>query len=258
MNNEKGIIIMAGGLGKRMKSNLPKVLHPFHKIPMLIRIIRQAKQLNPKKILIVVGKYKQIIEDIILDWENNMNGLEFVIQEPANGTGHAIQCCVDSIVKNNLSQVLILNGDNPLIKSETMRQMFNELNINNFKCNIMTTFLENPTGNGRIILDEKNNNFIKIIEEKDCNEEEKQIKLVNCGLYVFESQILIDNIVKLNNNNAQKEYYLTDVMEIIKNNTNTQIGYVIHPKNKQYELIGINTKEHLEQFEKDALNNNWV
>ena len=101
-------------------------------------------------------------------------------------------------------------------------------------------------------------NFNKIIEEKDCNEEEKKIDLVNSGLYCFNSHVLVDNIMKLNNNNAQNEYYLTDVMEIIKNNTKTNIDYIIHPKNKQYELIGINTKEHLEEFERDALNNNWV
>ena len=255
-NNKNGIIIMAGGLGKRMKSKIPKVLHLFHNIPMLIRIIRQAKKLIPHKILIVVGKYKHIIEKTIIKWENNLNGIQFVMQEPANGTGHAIQCCVPDIKKYDLSKVLILNGDNPLIKSETMIKMFNKLNEKN-NCCIMTTHLDKPQGNGRIILD-KNSIFNKIIEEKDCNEEEKKIDLVNSGLYCFNSHVLVDNIMKLNNNNAQNEYYLTDVMEIIKNNTKTNIDYIIHPKNKQYELIGINTKEHLEEFEKDALNHNWV
>ena len=82
--------------------------------------------------------------------------------------------------------------------------------------------------------------------------------MVNSGLYCFNSHVLVDNIMKLNNNNAQNEYYLTDVMEIIKNNTKTNINYIIHPKDKQYELIGVNTKEHLEEFEKDAVHNNWV
>ena len=151
-----GVIIMAGGLGKRMRSTVPKVLHLFHNIPMLIRIIREAKKINPSKILIVVGKYKDIIEKTIIEWENNMKGITFVIQEPANGTGHAIQCCVPDIKKYNLSQVLILNGDNPLIKSETMIKMINQLNDKN-KCCIMTTYLDRPYGNGRIILDKNNN-----------------------------------------------------------------------------------------------------
>lgn len=255
--SNNGVIIMAGGLGKRMRSTVPKVLHLFHNIPMLIRIIREAKKINPSKILIVVGKYKDIIEKTIIEWENNMKGITFVIQEPANGTGHAIQCCVPDIKKYNLSQVLILNGDNPLIKSETMIKMINQLNDKN-KCCIMTTYLDRPYGNGRIILDKNNNIFNKIVEEKDCNDEEKKIKLVNSGLYSFNSYVLVDNIMKLNNNNAQNEYYLTDVMEIIKNNTKTNINYIIHPKDKQYELIGVNTKEHLEEFEKDAIHNNWV
>ena len=148
---------MAGGLGKRMKSTIPKVLHLFHSIPMLIRIIRQAKKLIPHKILIVVGKYKDIIEKTIIKWENNLNGIQFVMQEPANGTGHAIQCCIPDIKNYDLSQVLILNGDNPLIKSETMIKMFNKLNEKN-NCCIMTTYLDKPYGNGRIILD-KNSEF---------------------------------------------------------------------------------------------------
>ena len=249
-----GIIIMAGGLGKRMKSTLPKVLHPLCGIPMLIRIIRKAKELKPKKILIVVGKYKNIIEETIIKWENNMNGLEFVIQEPANGTGHAIQCCVNSIKKNNLTQVLILNGDNPLIKKETMKSMF--YNLSGKKCCIMISYFDNPHGCGRIILDNKK--LIKIVEEKDCNNEQKNINLVNCGVYAFKSNILINNIMKLKNNNSQNEYYLTDLMEIIKDNENCDINYIIHPKDKQYELIGVNTKEALEQLELDTIYNNWL
>ena len=119
----------------------------------------------------------------------------------------------------------------------------------------MTTVIDNPTGCGRII--KNNNKFVKIVEDKDCSKEEKLIKMVNCGIYMFNSNHLLNNIMKLNNNNSQNEYYLTDVVELIKDNEKIDIGLYELPKEEQYQLVGVNTKKQLEElnsFMKKKLN----
>lgn len=234
---------MAGGLGKRMESDIPKVLHKVLDIPMLVHVIRTAKKLNPLKIGIIVGKYKDIIRDTILEYET-LDNIEFIYQEVAQGTGHAIQCCVPFLLENKeIEKVLILSGDNPLIGERTL---FN-LIYKESKCIIMTSIFEDQRGCGRIILN-NNGDFIKITEEKDCNEIEKLIKLVNCGIYSFDKSILCNYIMLLSNNNAQQEYYLTDVIELIKNNENIKIDMYKLPLEQQYELIGVNTKKQLEDL----------
>lgn len=242
------VLIMAGGLGKRMESNLPKVLHKVLDIPMIVRVLRTAKKLKPTKIGIIVGQYKNIIKNIILQYEN-LDLIEFIIQQNPKGTGHAIQCSVTFLSRN--SKVLILSGDNPLIHYSTLENLISYKN----KCVLMTTILDNPNGCGRII--RNNNKFIKIVEDKDCSKEEKLIKMINCGIYMFNSNHLLNNIMKLNNNNSQNEYYLTDVVELIKDNEKIDIGLYELPKEEQYQLVGVNTKKQLEElnsFMKKKLN----
>jgi bifunctional N-acetylglucosamine-1-phosphate-uridyltransferase/glucosamine-1-phosphate-acetyltransferase GlmU-like protein len=165
--------------------------------------------------------------------------LEFVDQIDAKGTGHAIKCSRNNLINTDVEDVLILSGDVPLISKETILNCLSNLN----KCKIITTLVDEPSGLGRIIL--KNNKFIKIVEEKDCSNEEKKIKLINTGVYAFKKDILCKYILHLNNNNAQKEYYLTDIIEIIKENENIDIDMYEISKEKQYELTGVNTKQQL-------------
>jgi UDP-N-acetylglucosamine diphosphorylase/glucosamine-1-phosphate N-acetyltransferase len=256
MNSESDIIIiMAGGLGKRMNSNIPKVLHKIHNIPMIVRIIEEAKKLNPMHIYIIVGKYRSIIENTIKEYINIDTNITFILQEEALGTGHAIQCCETTLYKkyieNNISNnVLILSGDVPLIKSDTMKQML--INLNKIK--IMVTKLDNPTGYGRIANLNNSVSFDKIVEEKDCTPDQKMIQKVNCGIYAFDINILCKYIHCITNDNAQKEFYLTDIVEIIKNKENIDIDmYEILP-DQQYEIMGVNTIEQLEQLEQIIIN----
>lgn len=240
---------MAGGLGKRMNSDLPKVLHKVSDKPMLVKIIDAALPINPVKILIVVGKYRPIIEDVLNQYITPLvmnTKIEFINQMESLGTGHAIQCCTNYFKNIPNTTILILSGDTPLLTTNTIQDfMTYNQHIRN---KIMTTILENPYGNGRIVRDSNNNNkFMKIVEEKDCNEIEKKIEEVNCGIYMFESHILMKYITKLTNNNAQSEYYLTDVVKIIKDNDHPISIYVL-PKNKQYELMNVNTHQQLEMI----------
>lgn len=240
MNNETlSVVIMAGGLGKRMNSDLPKVLHKVGEIPMLVRVINQVKKLNPNNIYIVVGKYKSVIEESLLNY--NLDDVIYVFQETPQGTGHAVQCAVQNLKDDNSDYVLVLNGDNPLIQSATLEKMIKDTD----KCKIMTAIYNDQRGSGRIILNEISKEFEKIVEQKDCNSDQLKIKRVNAGIYLFKNEVLVNNINKLNNNNSQGEYYLTDVIEIIKNEEDCNIQMYTQPQHKNYELLGANDQNQL-------------
>lgn len=244
MTTKSIVVIMAGGLGKRMNSDLPKVLHKIADKPMIVHVILEAQRINPSKIICVVGKYKDIIVSTIkeyIDYDNQK--IIFVNQPEPLGTGHAIQCCIDELRKDNDSNVIILSGDVPLLKYSTISDFLQ--NVDTGK--LMTTEFDNPTGYGRII--EKNGIFEKIVEEKDCLPEERLVKKVNCGIYVFDSRILCKYLPYLTNNNSQKEYYLTDIVEIIKQHEDIKIDTMNIPKERQYEIMGVNTIEQLRELE---------
>jgi UDP-N-acetylglucosamine diphosphorylase/glucosamine-1-phosphate N-acetyltransferase len=240
------IIIMSGGLGKRMKSQLPKVLHKVNKVPMVVRVIKEAMKLNPKYILLVVGQYKDIIEKTLQEY-NVLEKITFIIQEEPLGTGHAIQCCKDFLFIhcNKNDKVLVLSGDTPMITSNLMLRMtlFKDVKL-------MYTKKENPSGYGRV--QTLNNNFLKIVEDKDCNEDELKNHQVNCGIYSFRNELLSKYLNYLTNDNAQKEYYLTDLIEILKIH-DFDINLYYLKKEEQKQLIGVNTKEQLIELNKSIM-----
>lgn len=235
------VIIMAGGLGKRMNSPFPKVIHKVLDKPMLVHVIERSMELNPSKILVVVGKYLPVIAETLSQYDL-LPHIEFVEQPQALGTGHAIQCCRDELKCN--ANVLILSGDVPLIKTKSLHEMMHNLH----HARIMTTMLDNPYGYGRII--EIDGDFQKIVEEKDCNEEERLCKKTNAGIYAFHSDLLYKYLPMLHNNNAQQEYYLTDIVEIMKTQENIEVDIYDMPVENQIELTGVNTKEQLEELNK--------
>jgi bifunctional N-acetylglucosamine-1-phosphate-uridyltransferase/glucosamine-1-phosphate-acetyltransferase GlmU-like protein len=165
--------------------------------------------------------------------------VEFINQPEALGTGHAIQCCRPYLYQHEYSNTLILSGDVPLIKTETIKNMIKNME----HARIMCTILENPTGYGRII--EKEGKFEKIVEEKDCNDEERKCQKTNAGIYAFDTFILCKYLPLLSNNNAQGEYYLTDIVEIIKNKEEVDIEMYEMPLENQQELLGVNTEQQL-------------
>ena len=231
-------IILAGGLGKRMKSTLPKILHLVGNKPMLVRVILEARKLNASHILIVVGQYKQIIEETILKY-TTMNDIDFCIQESPLGTGHALMCCTKQLkLLNHNSKVVILQGDCPLITAETIKPM---LNLKHIK--VMTLFKNEPSYYGRII--EQDNKFLKIVEAKDCTPEEYAIKNVNCGIYSFINKYIIKYVYDIKNNNSQNEYYLTDLIEIIKIGENIDVETYNLPSSKEIELTNVNDQKNL-------------
>lgn len=246
------VIIMAGGLGKRMESDLPKVLHnvvdPTNKnieLPMLTHVINTSVKLNPSKIFIIVGKYYKIIKETINKYFDNkyfnpdaINLIEYVMQEPALGTAHAIKCALLQISQYQNENALILSGDVPLISLNTLLKLSEGTN------KLLITELDNPFGCGRILFDQYNN-IIGIREEKDCDENEKKLKFVNCGIYQINTMDLINLIPQIGNKNKSNEYYLTDIIYLMIQNS-IPIETCVLEKNYQWEIKNVNTKNDLE------------
>jgi UDP-N-acetylglucosamine diphosphorylase/glucosamine-1-phosphate N-acetyltransferase len=239
------VIILAGGLGKRMCSPLPKVLHKILEKPMLVHVLENALTLSPKMIYIIVGKYETVIRNT-LEQYMNIDNIVFVNQPEALGTGHAIQCARPHLLSQpETDRVLILSGDVPLLKYSTMKEVMSRTTE---PVTIMTSISEDPTGYGRIITD-SNATFIKIVEEKDCDDQERKINVVNAGVYAFQIGLLCKYLPMISNNNAQNEYYLTDLFEIVREHESIDIGMFHLPIEQSIELTGINTKEQLEELE---------
>lgn len=250
---KKGVvaIIMAGGMGKRMGSNVPKVLHKINGIPMINRIVLTLTGLSYythlEKVLVVVGKYKDQIKKSLDVLENPPN-IIYVTQDEPLGTGHAIMCCQSELIRSIESDVLILSGDVPLLSTHTMKDLLTMEN----QAKLIVTTLKDPTGYGRIVTNA--GIFNKIVEQKDCDIEQLHIEKVNGGIYCISSQLLCRYLCHLENKNSQSEYYLTDIIEIIKTQEKTDIGMLEMPLDKGYEIMGVNTMEQLKELER-ILNN---
>lgn len=235
------ILIMAGGLGKRMNSQVPKVLHLINNKPMIVHVIETSLALKIYKIGIIVGKYYTLIKETIEQYiDKNIieSKITFIMQNEPLGTGHAIACCKKFLEKmpNYIHNVCILSGDVPLITSKSINNLLNDTEF----CNILIANIDEPSGYGRIVIE--NNKIIKIIEEKDCNEEEKQIKFINSGIYTFNIKVLLQYIDKIDNNNKQNEYYLTQLFEVFVKNY-IPINYQI--VENILEISGVNDQQQL-------------
>jgi UDP-N-acetylglucosamine diphosphorylase/glucosamine-1-phosphate N-acetyltransferase len=237
-------IILAGGLGKRMNSSLPKVLHIVNGKPMICHVIERAIDLCSEKILIVVGKYKEIIENTIAEYITT-DKIHYIIQEEPLGTGNAITSCIPFLKSINTEEherFLILSGDVPLIKYDTLMYLTNYKKDSN--C-LLSFILENPKGYGRILSNEKGE-IEKIIEEKDCTDIQKKITSVNCGIYLLNLKTLLLSL-KIKNQNMSNEYYLTDLIELSYNARDPFYEFVLL-KEKQNEIVNINTQEDLKNI----------
>ena len=236
MKNNLAVIILAAGKGTRMNSELPKVLHPINNQPMILNVIKTAYKINAKPIITIVGYKHEMVKNAL----KNEN-VDFVLQKEQNGTGHAVMQCVP-ILKDFTGDVLVLSGDVPFISSQTLELLIDTHSKSNSKATVLTCKLDNPYGYGRIIKNE-DNTINKIIEHKDASDEELLENEINTGIYIFNTIELLKILPRINNNNKQKEYYLTDVINILLNDDELVFTEETESVN---EIIGINTLEQLE------------
>ncbi len=238
------ITILAAGEGKRMRSSIPKVLHLFQGKPMLVSIIETSKELRATKIIIITGKHHVFIKETISKYMD-IDNLLFIQQASPLGTGDAIKSCLPSYSKGD--KVLILNGDMPLINKEILEKF---IVASPYDMNILVARFPNPTGYGRILYEEKKE-FIEIVEEKDCSPEQKNIDIINSGLYYINADLLIKYIPMIENRNSQKEYYLTDIVKIVKHNEQININTFLICQDENKFISGVNTLDELNMLENE-------
>lgn len=240
------IIILAGGLGKRMGGDIPKVLTLLKGKPLIQYTLEAVKKSKVcERPAIVVGKMPEMVRNAVGP------GYEYILQPEQLGTGHAVMVSKPHLFGKS-KNVLVLYGDQPFITGEMIKKLVDIHERNNATLSMMTVTVtdfndwrEAFYGFGRVVRD-KNGNLVSIVELKDCREEEKNIKEVNPSFFCFDARWLWRNIEKLNNENKQKEYYLTDLLELAKEQGKRVSSIPVDPK----VAIGINTPYELAWAEK--------
>jgi len=236
---ETRAIILAAGVSSRMKTDTPKVLHKVCNRPMLQYVLDACKAAGIDKAYVVVGYGAEDVKQAF----TNTYDITWVLQPEQLGTAHAVMCCTDYL-KSFTGNTLVLCGDGPLIRPETLQKLIETHRNSSAALTLATATLENPNGYGRIIRNQ-DGSLKEIIEHKDCSEKQLQIKEVNPSYYIFDNKILFETLQKIKPDNVQHEYYLTDALSIIlREGRNVSAVNALQPE----EAMSANTKQQLEQI----------
>jgi len=239
----KYAIILAAGKGTRMKSELPKVLHPVCGTPMLQHIINKLKKIDIEEIIVVIGHHADKIRAEIKD------KVTFVEQTEQNGTAHAVLQALPHL-QDKQGTTLVITGDTPLIEDDTLETLLTQHIENSAKGTVLTAIQEEPTGYGRIVRNSTDSDeistVVSIVEEKDATPFQKEIKEVNTGIFAFDNESLMQGLPKIKNNNAQNEYYLTDIVSVFVDNNLPFSGFILKDST---EAMGINSRVQLSEAE---------
>jgi bifunctional UDP-N-acetylglucosamine pyrophosphorylase/glucosamine-1-phosphate N-acetyltransferase len=246
-------MILAAGLGTRMKSRRAKVLHEVAGLPLVSHVVRAAFKLAPGAIYVVVGHQAEEVERAVREDTRRLvergtgapPDIQFVIQAEQRGTGHAVMAARDKLEGRNGS-IIILAGDGPMIKSETLRHLADTHRAENNAATVLTVKMDDPTGYGRIIRDSEGG-FLRCVEQKDGSPEELAVREVGVSIYCFEIPALLAALDELKTDNAQGEYYLTDAPRIILAQ-GKRVGLVCHTD--PVEVLGVNTRVELADMER--------
>ncbi len=234
-------IVMAAGKGTRMKSDLPKVLVPVAGRPMIEYVLDALHQSGVRRVVVVVGYRADLVRQTLA----SRAGVEFVEQSPQLGTGHAVMVCRPAL-RDYDGPILILTGDSPLVQPATLQAMFAEFDRAHSACLMGTAMKENPAGLGRVVRD-RQGNFQAIVEEKDATPEQKAVREVNMSYYLFSGRELWHALDRVQNDNAQGEYYITDCPGILKaEGKDVRALCVLAP----CETLSVNTADELGEVEK--------
>ena len=241
-NDQIIAIILAAGKGTRMKSDLPKVLHEIHNRPLLQYVISATQKIkNLNRIITIVGHQSDLVKKTF----KHTKELQFVEQNEQLGTGHAVMQA-SPLLENSGGQVLVLCGDTPILTGKTLQNIVDYHKNTKSSAVVLTADLDKPMHYGRIIRSTEDN-VLAIREFRDCSEPEKQIKEINSGVYCFNINDLLEALQNLTTDNKQKEYYLTDTLEILSKKGKTIKAL---KTNNPLEITGINTVEELETVSK--------
>lgn len=239
MEQEVIALVLAAGKGTRMKSDKSKLVHKIYGKELVKRVVETAKKSGVNDVIAVVGYKKEQVQQVLGD------SVKYAYQDEMLGTGHAV-LQAEEYLKDKHGKVVVLNGDVPILRPETVKK-FIEKSINNKEyATILTAIYNNPTGYGRVVRD-IGGNVKAIVEEKDSTEDERNIQEINAGIYCFDIQELLKALKELKPNNVQNEYYITDIIKIM-NDKGLKTGAVIVEDNT--EILGVNDKIQLELLTK--------
>lgn len=247
MNTDLNILILAAGLGTRMKSNLAKVLHKLDGRPLINHVCLTAATLDPAMIYVVVGHQGEDVKAAVLN-EIDESSAGFAWQKQMLGTGDAVNAARELLADSD-STLLVLSGDVPMIKSETLSELValhHGFRGKGAACSVLTVRLKDPSGYGRVVRDE-NGSFDRIVEQKDASDEQREIDEINSGIYCFDARKLFAALANVQNNNAQGEYYLTDVPQILREQGD-DVAIFLH--DDEHEIEGVNDRRQLAGMEK--------
>ncbi len=236
------VIIMAAGKGTRMKSDLPKVLHSANGRTLIEYVIDTALSLGPSQTVLIIGHLAELVRNATSQYP-----VTAVVQEPQLGTGHAVMQAENALQDFN-GDILILSGDAPLVKSDTLEKLITMHHAEHAVATVLTADINDPTGYGRVIRNNGTEQVLKIIEHKDASEEERKVREINSGVYVFDARMLFKALGQITTDNAQKEYYLTDVFGICFRNGEKVCAF---KTDNPAEILGINTPEQLLEVERE-------
>jgi bifunctional UDP-N-acetylglucosamine pyrophosphorylase/glucosamine-1-phosphate N-acetyltransferase len=242
------VAVLAAGKGTRMKSALPKVLQPLAGATLVERVLASAANLQPDRRLLIVGHQADRVEEQLAA----IGGLEFVLQQPQNGTGHAVQQLLP-VLQGFEGELLVLNGDVPLLRAETIESLVNGHRQSGADVTLLTARLEDPTGYGRVFVD-ADGKVSAIVEHRDCSEEQRSNNLTNAGIYCFNWQALAEVLPKLSTDNDQGELYLTDTVAMLPLAMHVEVA-------DPDEVNGINNRKQLAQCEavlQQRLRDQWM
>jgi len=226
-------VVLAAGKGTRMKSGLIKVLHPVAGRPMIAWPVTAAREAGSDPVVLVIGHQASAVQGVF----RGAADIRCAMQEEQLGTGHAVACALDSLAGFR-GTVLILCGDTPLLRAETLKSMLAFHRDNSAAVTVLTALLDDPYGYGRVVRD-PSGRVTRIVEQKDADPEEQEIREINSGIYCMDSDFLFNNIKGLGNNNAQQEYYLTDLLAIAVRNELTCLAVQADDAD---EIMGVNDR----------------
>lgn len=229
------VIILAAGKGTRMKSNKAKVLHEVFYAPMVHHVINAILPVNPAQTIVIVGHQREDVETALASFE-----VTSVVQKEQLGTGHAVLVAENSVI-DDADTVMILCGDTPLVKTETLHEMYLHHQEQNSTLTLMTTVLDNPTNYGRILCD-SDNQVQGIVEQKDATAEQLKIKEINAGIYCVEKSFLFSALKRIGTNNSQGEVYLTDIVKLAVENGLLVEKFAVHTP---LDVLGVNSRVEL-------------
>lgn len=238
MGENKKAVILAAGKGTRMKSDLPKVVHRIAGKCLVDYVIEAARDAGVTDICLVVGYKHEVVEQ-----EISHKDVSFTLQPEQLGTGHAVKCAREFL--GDEGETLILFGDTPLITGETLRRLSDYHRQNGNTVTVLSAYVDDPTGYGRIIRDAEGN-FVKSVEHKDATEAELQSKEINSGMYIFDTRQLRLALDEILPNNAQGEYYLPDTLTVIKNKGMRVDAFALEDPT---DITGVNDQVQLKEAE---------